>query len=223
MSRDCENCKYFGGWDEDGCPDCEFDGGFENCPYNAGCTTVEVPQPDGAMKIQVDTEAMNLYIKEALKNAVQNVTQQIVRQEIGEIVTDTYKGDIQELTRSAMSAIVDKQISEFMAGDITIGGGWREPKRTLTRTEYMSELIEKELGKRFDSSKMKELAEQEARNAINRFSKELKDDINIGVKQYFDAATRQVLTENVVSMLMSNDTYRRLSESMNTFLPEKTT
>ena len=107
-----------------------------------------------------------------------------------------------------------------MAGDITIGGGWFEPNRTLPRIDYMSELVQNELGKRFDSASMQESAQREARAAIDKFSKQLKDEINAGVKQYFDAATRQVLTENVVSMLMANDTYRKLSNSMQSFLPE---
>ena len=85
----------------------------------------------------------------------------------------------------------------------------------------MSELVEKALGKQLDAN-MRETAQREVKSAIDKFSRQLKDEINAGVKQYFDAATRQVLTENVVSMLMSNDTYRRLSESMTTFLPGKT-
>lgn len=114
---------------------------------------------------------------------------------------------------------VEKQVSDFMAGSITIGGGWMEPERTLTRTEYMSELVQKELGKRFDEDILKKSAKEEAEIAINAFSRKLKDEINMGIKQYFDAATRSVLTENVVSMLMNNDTYKRLSDSMKTFLP----
>lgn len=222
MGRECENCPHFGGFDEDGCPDCDFDARFGACPYNAECPVKEERQPNTAVKIEVDTEFLNLYITETLQNTVKSVTEQMVEREIAKIVTDTYKEEIQSLTKSAISRIVDTQVAEFMAGDITIGGGWCEPDRTLPRIDYMSELVQKELGKRFDSASMQESAQREARAAIDKFSKQLKDEINAGVKQYFDAATRQVLTENVVSMLMSNDTYRRLSESMTTFLPGKT-
>ena len=172
------------------------------------------------MKIEVDTEFLNLYITETLQNTVKSVTEQMVEREIAKIVTDTYMEEIQGLTKSAISRIVDTQVAEFMAGDITIGGGWFEPNRTLPRIDYMSELVQNELGKRFDSASMQESAQREARAAIDKFSKQLKDEINAGVKQYFDAATRQVLTENVVSMLMANDTYRKLSNSMQSFLPE---
>lgn len=223
MSRDCKDCEYFGGWDEsDGTPYCGYEGGYKFCPFNSEANVAEKNMMDG-VKFEIDAGFLTDYIRETLKNTVHSVTLKVVESEIGKIVTDTYKDQVKALTQSAIEKIVDAQVTEFMGGDITIGGGWLEPERTITRTAYMSELIEKELGKRFDSDKMKGLAEQEARSAINQFSKSLKEDINSGVKQYFDAATRQVLTENVVSMLMSNDTYRRLSDSMNSFLPEKAT
>lgn len=223
MSRECKDCEYFGGWDEsDGTPYCDYKGGYEFCPFNSEAKAAEKNTLDG-VKIEIDAEFLAEYVRETIKNTVHSVTRQMVEKEISQIVTATYKAEVEALTQNAIEKIVATQVTAFMAGDITIGGGWREPERTLTRTAYMSELIEKELGKRFDSDKMKGLAEQEARTAIDRFSRSLKDDINASVRQYFDAATRQVLTENVVSMLMSNDTYRRLSDSMNSFLPEKAT
>ena len=221
MSRECENCPHFGGFDEDGCPDCDLYTSFSACPYNAECPVKEEKQSDTAIKIEVDTEVLNLYIIETLQNTVKSVTEQTVEREIGKVVTEAYKAEIQSLTQSAIARIVDVQVTEFMAGNITIGGGWCEKERTLTRTDYMSELVEKALGKQLDAN-MRETAQREVKSAIDKFSRQLKDEINAGVKQYFDAATRQVLTENVVSMLMSNDTYRRLSESMTTFLPGKT-
>lgn len=221
MSRECENCPHFGGFDEVGSINCDFVTRFGACPYNAECSVKEERQSNTAMKIEVDTEFLNLYIIETLQNTVKSVTEQTVEREIGKVVTETYKAEIQSLTQSAIARIVDVQVTEFMAGNITIGGGWCEKERTLTRTDYMSELVEKALGKQLDAN-MRETAQREVKSAIDKFSRQLKDEINAGVKQYFDAATRQVLTENVVSMLMSNDTYRRLSESMTTFLPGKT-
>ena len=66
------------------------------------------------------------------------------------------------------------------------------------------------------------LTREEAESAINTYDRKLRDEINAGIKQYFNAATREVLTENVVSMLMCNDTYKKLSDSMQTFLPTNT-
>ena len=63
-------------------------------------------------------------------------------------------------------------------------------------------------------------AEKEVKRGIDDFERKLKDEINAGIKTYFNTATRQILTDNVVSMLMCNDTYKKLSDSMQTFLPK---
>ena len=219
MSKDCKNCEYFDGYDSsDGTPLCNFDGGYAYCPYNNEAVTIERKTGDG-IKVEIDCGFMSDFIRETIINTSTSVASELVNSEISKIVTETYKKEIQEMTRRAIEVTVEKQVSDFMDGNITIGGGWMEPERTLTRTEYMSELVQKELGKRFDEDILKKSAKKEAESAINAFSRKLKDEINMGIKQYFDAATRSVLTENVVSMLMNNDTYKRLSDSMQTFLP----
>ena len=120
MSRECENCPHFGGFDEVGSINCDFVTRFGACPYNAECSVKEERQSNTAMKIEVDTEFLNLYITETLQNTVKSVTEQMVEREIAKIVTDTYMEEIQGLTKSAISRIVDTQVAEFMAGDITI-------------------------------------------------------------------------------------------------------
>ena len=89
----------------------------------------------------------------------------------------------------------------------------------MTRTQYLSELIEDELGKRFKKDELRRYAENATRNAIDKFDSNLRNEINDGIKKYFDQATRQILTDNVVSMLMNSETYKRLEVSMQNFLP----
>ena len=117
--------------------------------------------------------------------------------------------------------VVSQSISEFMQKEITVGGGWSEPERKLTREQYLSETIENELKHQFKSDAIKSYAQKEVKSAIDKYDRNLRDEINAGIKTYFDTATRKVLTQNVVSMLMSNDTYKKLSDSMQTFLPNK--
>lgn len=219
MSKDCKDCEYFGGYNcSDGTPYCDYDGGYECCPYNNETGTTEKKTENG-IRVEIDCGFMSDFIRETIINTSANIATKLVNAEISKIVTESYKAEIQEMTKRAIEETVEKQVSDFMSGSITVGGGWMEPERTLTRTEYMSELVQKELGKRFNEDSLKKEAKKETESAINAFSRKLKDEINMGIKQYFDAATRSVLTENVVSMLMNNDTYKRLSDSMQTFLP----
>ena len=88
-----------------------------------------------------------------------------------------------------ISNIVSAEIDEFMKKDITIGGGWSEPERTLTRQQYLSEMVETELNKRFKGNELKNYAENEARKAIDKFNEKLRSEINSGIKNYFNEAT----------------------------------
>lgn len=214
--KECKDCEFFNGYDyDDGTSLCEYDGGYENCPYNDESKTI-----NNGMKIEIDTVFMSDYIKHTLKNTIESKTISIAKEEIQKLITDDLKNSVRQEIKKQLEEAVSKEIAEFMSKDITIGGGWSEPERTLTREQYLAETIEKELSAKFKSNALRDYAQREAENAINKYDKALRDDINKGVKTYFDSATREILTQNVVSMLMSNDTYQKLSNSMNTFLPQ---
>lgn len=217
--KDCRECEFFEGYDySDGTPNCSYSGengkGYEYCPYNDATGVTR-----NGISIVIDTAFMSDYIRHTMKNTIENEASRIARAEIATLVTDEIKKKVLNEIDKQIESIVGEEIANFMSKEITIGGGWREPERKLTRTEYLSETIEKELGERFKTDAIKKYAEQEVKNAINSYDRKLRDEINAGIKQYFDAATRQILTENVVTMLMCNDTYKKLSDSMQTFLP----
>lgn len=215
--KECRECEFFNGYDyEDGTPMCEYEGSYENCPY---CDSANMKQ--SGFKIEIDAGFMHDYIVHTLKNTIEGKTSEIAISEIKNIITNNLKENVLAEMENQISDVVSKQIDEFMKKDIKVGNGWREEERTLTRTQYLSELIEKELDKRFQNDELKRYAEQEAKRAIDKFNKTLRDEINAGIKNYFNQATRQILTENVVSMLMCNDTYKKLEASMQTFLPSK--
>lgn len=213
--KDCRECEFFNGYDySDGTPNCEYENGYENCPYND-----ETAVKNNGIKIEVDAGFMQDYIHHTLKNTVAREARHIAAQEIKSIVTEGIKDEILEEMRKQIKTVVSDSISDFMGKEISVGGGWLEPERTLTRTEYLAETIEKELKDRFKSDSIKDYAVNHAKRAIDDYDKKLRSEINSGIKNYFDEATRQILTENVVSMLMTNDTYQKLSKSMQTFLP----
>lgn len=218
--KECEECEFFNGYDySDGTPCCDYsndiESGYELCPYN-DATNVS----HNGFKIEIDTGFMHDYIRHTLENTIKNEAYAIAINEIKSIITNDLKNNILTEMRDQIKVVIENEIKTFMEQDITIGGGWGEPEKTMTRTLYLSQTIKDELEKRFKSDALKTYAENEARSAIDSFSRKLKDEVNAGVKTYFNAATRQNLTENVVSMLMCNDTYKKLSDSMQKFLPE---
>ena len=221
--KDCKDCEFFEGYDySDGTPRCSYseDGncnGYEYCPYNDSSQV-----KNKGVKIEIDAGFMHDYILHTLKNTIEGTACNIARQEIKAIVNDDIKKKVSAEIESQIKSVVEEEIKNFMAKNITIGGGWCEPERTLTRQQYLAETIEKELEKRFKNDAIKSYAEREAKSAIDVFERKLKDELNAKIKTCFNEATRQTLTDNVVQMLMCNDTYKRLADSMSNFLPENT-
>ena len=218
----CKDCEYFEGYDySDGTPHCSYsegDGkGYEYCPYN-DCSQVK----NKGMKIEIDAGFMHDYILHTLKNTIDGTACAIARQEVKALINEDIRKKVIAEVESQTKSIVEEEIKNFMAKDITIGGGWCEPERTLTRQQYLAETIEKELEKKFKNDAIKSYAEREAKSAIDVFERKLKDELNAKIKTCFNEATRQTLTDNVVQMLMCNDTYKRLADSMSNFLPEST-
>lgn len=211
--RDCKNCDSFEGYDEDGYPVCELGDG---CPYN---DEADVKEDDCGLRMEIDTTQFTEYLRNTMANTSTSAAESVINKTITTIVTDTYTDEIKKMTRDAMELIVSQQVQEYMNGPITIGGGWREPERTLSRTEYLTECIQENL-KSVDSEKIKKYAEDGVKREIATFSKKTRDDINRDIKRMFDDATRQTLTASVVDMLMTNDTYQKLSSRMSKLLPE---
>lgn len=217
MSRECKSCDYYEGHDwEDGTLRCGYDGGYECCPFNDEAPT----KAEDKTRIVIDAEYFTEYIRNTLKNTFRGEARVIAEREIKAIVKSEYESCVKQITQEAVSKIVEDQVAEFMAGDITVGGGWSEPSRTLSRKEYLSELVEKNLAPAFEKDSVINQAKKAAEEAITAFTRKMRDDINAGIKKNFDSSVRQALTDNVVSMLMSNETYSRLSSSMSRMLPD---
>ena len=217
MSRECNSCDYYGGrnWD-DGEIKCDYSGGYECCPYNDEAPT----KVEDKTRIVIDAEYFSEYIRNTLKNTFRGEARVIAEREIKGIVKAEYDSVIKQITKETIQKIVEQQVSDYMAGEITVGGGWAEPTRTLSREAYMSEIIEKRLGELLKENAIVDRAKKVADEAINSFTRKTRDEINAGIKKNFDATMRQTLTDNVVSMLMANETYARLASSMGRMLPD---
>lgn len=218
--KDCKKCEFFGELPY-GEGVCNFEGGFDSCPYNGEMQEAKDDEQKQPIGITLDTSQLAEYIKNTVTNTVNTMLKQTIQVRVIALVDEVCKDKVQELTKAAMERELAEHVKAYFDGDITIGGGWRDPVRTLKRGEYLDELVQEELDKRLkDKSAVTEEVRRFAQKRIDDFLKSAKTEINNGVKNYFDAATRQVLTASVVDMLMDNETYKRLSDSMNNLLPD---
>ena len=202
LSKECEDCKYFEGWSwDDGMPICTHEDesgnkGAEYCPYND-----QAMIRNKGMKIEIDSGFMSDYIRHTIENTIENNAYNIACSEVKRIIDDQMKESIRQKVNKKIdekiNSVIDRAFDEFLDGSILVGGSFLSEAETMTRRQYISKEIEKKL-KSIDLGRIK----------------------TTNIKTYFDEATRQTLTENVVSMLMCNDTYKKLSDSMGRLLPQ---
>lgn len=213
--KECKDCEYFeGSYDySDGTPDCSYDGGYEDCPYNCQGTVNR-----DELKITLDMPEITAFIKHTVQNTVHTSVYQMIEVQVKQIVDS----DIKELTKKyveeSLRKCIDYEIKSYMGKEITIGGGWYEPKRTMSRNEYLAECVSTTLDKKLESEQIKKIVTDYCSREITSKVDALKDDVNRGIKNTFDAETRKALSDNVVTVLMAGDTYQRLSDSMGRLL-----
>lgn len=162
---------------------------------------------------------MEEYIKNTISNTVENEAARMAKAEIEKMISEKYEDIIGHYTEAEVKKQVENQVAAFMAGEITVGGGWNEPTRTLSRESYLNEIVSKQMEKGFEKSSLEREINQIVEKAISGFSHTLRDRVNRNVKACFDEITRKTLTDNVVNMLMSSDTYKSLADNMANLLP----
>ena len=210
--KDCENCEH-----SKYCCDTGYECGLdenEPCPYN---DEADVKQ-DG-ISIVIDAGRMEQYIRNTIRNTVANAAREVAEREIRRFITDEIRKATQEAVEASVAKIIDEEIARYFAGAMTVGGDWISPARTIGRLEYMQEVIGETLDKRLKDNPIGRVCEDQAKRLFQRWSDKLKDDINNGIKNAFTDVMRQTLTDNVVSMLMANETYAKLAENMQRLIP----
>lgn len=209
----CEECKYFEGYDDDGNVMCEED----SCPYEAGLE--ESFQP-GSLKIEMDaTEMLSSIIHEVSKKVLAD-THKIAEDMIQGIITKELQKEIIDYTRSAIADVVNAEIAKFMQNPIKVGGGWNEPIRELSREDYLSEIVSKKLGDALSKEGIARIVNDRADRQIREFTEGVKDRINRKLKEQFNDAMKEQLSMNIIQLLLANDTYQKLQQSMTNLLPE---
>lgn len=208
--KDCENCDYFGGYDyNDGTPDCDFKGGYENCLYNKGDSVKEDP-----FKITLDIPEINEFINHTISNTLHDAVYNMIDNQVHNVVRDSIKDLAKSYVEEKLKSTIDEEIASFMKKDITIGGGWGEAAKTISREQFLSDTISKELEKKLDTSVATNIVQNYCRSTIKNAIDKLKSDVNSKIKSTFDEETRKALSDNIIQVLMAGDTFQRLSDSM---------
>lgn len=212
--KDCEKCEYCEGFDYyDGTPNCTCKGGAGSCPYNdSGDISKD------KFKITLDIPDVNDYIKHTVENTVERAIYSIIDKYVRETVRSEIEQAAKVYVEKSLEKAVDDEIKAYMQKDITIGDCWSSSQRTLSRNDYLSECTAKAVESGLSSKKIAQTVTDYCETTINKFARNLKEEVNFKIKDKFDETTRKALSENVVTMLMAGDTYKKLSDSMGRIL-----
>jgi hypothetical protein len=212
--KNCEKCEYCEGIDYyDGTPNCTCEGGASSCPYN---DSGDISKNE--FKITLDIPNVNDYIKHTVENTVERAIYNIIDKYVRETVRSEIEQAAKVYAEKSLEKAVDDEIKAYMQKDITIGDCWSSSKRTLSRNDYLSECTAKAVESGLSSEKITKTVTDYCGTTINKLVRNLKEDINFKIKDMFDETTRKALSENVVTMLMAGDTYKKLSDSMGRIL-----
>jgi hypothetical protein len=217
--KDCKNCEHFDGYDNyDGTPYCLYEDGDGNrgcevCPFNDTAETKDV-----GLSCTVDMGQINEYIANTIANTIASRVNVDIDCQISRIIKEEYELVIRKKTDASIDSMIEKQVEEYMSGEMTIGGGWGEKSKTLSRTEYLAETVANELDSKFKKGPVSEMVIRSVKSEIDKRTEDLKHQINAGIKSTFDEVTRKTLAEGVVTMLMCSDTYTKLQNGMTRML-----
>jgi hypothetical protein len=204
----CERCENFNGYSDEGIPYCAV--GEKNCPFGYD-EEKEGKTENNFLNVVVDMESL----KRLIGSTVSANLLAEVRAYIKELAQSEFKDLVERLTREAVERMVNKHVEAFMKGEVTIGGGWREPVKTMTRDEYVTSVIQDKLENQFDpKTEAQKIISETAQRQMARFTTDLRDQVNREIKRKFDESTRNELANSVVSLLVDNETYKRLQNSM---------
>ena len=201
----CKKCPLYDGCDDFGQVICEVDG---DCIYDKG----DIDPKE--LNIQFDATPMIKYAIKCISSEILADTKKTADYLLEKMITPEFKNMVLEETRKSLSAYIDKEIADFMGKKIKIGNVWDTDAREMTRSEYIAEQMEKRFAESLDAKGLKKIVEDCATTRINRFTSSIKDDINRAINTRFTESMKENLSESIIKLLLTNDTYQKLQASM---------
>lgn len=199
-------------------------------------TEEEIEEMGASEDTDVDFDFKNLQINFDVENFAKGIAHEVRRTLKKEIVSELKKEVLDGLKddiRNNISTMSEEIVREVYENEKIILGGWGEEKQEITIKQYLLNSIRDSFkdGKfiikekdRWGDIKTKEVSIEEYINSKIQFASiekhiddevdKIRRDINSRVKDMFDSSTRQMLSDNVLQVLMANETYRKIQDNI---------
>ena len=202
----CSICPLYDGKD---------DFGNRICLSSTGKCIYDKSELEEELKIEFDSTPIIKFAIDCVSEEMIGNVREVAKRLLGNIITDEFKKMVLDETQKQISEYVAKEIETFMNKKIQVGYAWDDNSKEVTRNEYLGSEIEKNLSSYFDKDGIKRIAENTARDKINKFTDSVKYNVNNAMSTMFTDAVKKSLSESIVQLLLNNETYERLQNSMN--------
>lgn len=177
--------------------------------------------------LKIDFDVQNFAA--GIANEVKRTLKKEIIAELKKNVLDGLKDDI----RQNIATMSEEIVREVYENEKVILGGWGEEKQEITVKQYLLNGIRDSFkdGKfitktkdRWGDVETKEVSIKDYIDGEINFSKIKRDidaevdsirkDINRRIEEIFDSSTRQMLSDNVLKVLMANETYQKIQSNI---------
>ena len=215
----CKDCPHEFWNEDDRVEDCDLVNP-DDCPHRWRGTAEADKLPDGAFSLTVNADALTDYISAAFSNAGAEMAERVVREKVGEIIKETCHKKLEALTEAAMKAKVDEMVSEYFSTEVfSTEDRWGNAGK-ITRLELLKREVEGALTKVHGDYNYQRILRDVANAPIERFMNKLRGEVKREIENTFSEAALGALTQSVVNVLTSTETYQRMQTSVNALLPE---
>lgn len=204
--------------------------------YDYEPTEEEIEEMGASEDTDVDFDFKNLQINFDVENFAKGIAHEVKRTLKKEIVSELKKEVLDGLKddiRNNIATMSEEIVREVYENEKIILGGWGEEKKEISIKQHLlnsirdsfkdGKFITKEKD-RWGDIKTKEISIEEYINSKIQFSAiekhiddevdKIRKDINSRIKDMFDSSTRQMLSDNVLQVLMANETYRKIQDNI---------
>ena len=213
--------------------DSEFDYDWEREPSEEEIEEYEENEGEENTNATVDCEELKISFN--VRNFARGIANEAREGLKAYIISDLKQSFMRELKEDIMSHIkeISMQIVKEVYETETVSEGWGNDKKEYTVHEYIMSKVKESFhdGKftfkekdRWGDVKTKEVSlvsyidskidYSEVQERIDKEINVIRKDINRKIKDIFDSSTKQMLSDNVLQVLMANETYRKIQSNV---------
>ncbi len=196
----------------------------------------ELDQMEGEESTETEFDFKNLQINFDVENFAKGIATAVKKTLKKEIIAELKKSVLEDLKddiQKNIAAMSEEIVREIYENEKVILGGWGEEKQEVSVKQYLLNAIRdsfkdgKFITREKDSwgdVKTTKISIQEYIDKKINFSAIQKDidrevdgirkDINRKIEDIFNSSTKQMLSDNVLKILMANETYQKIQNNI---------